>query len=180
MEMLARAAQLMTEAHAGQWTDHEPPLPYVVHPSEVVLNLQHIGGITDPTMLAAAFLHDTVEHGNISPETIAEQFGPEIAALVKELTRDEPTAEELEDMTKAEVWELRSYMLLRDIEEMSDEAQTIKLADRLSNVKIANAIKSADKLIRYHAQTRTILHLIAPEVNPALWQAVANELLQPG
>lgn len=172
MEMLTRAAALMAIAHAGDWTDHKPPLPYMVHPCEVVLNLRSIGEIEDEALLAVGFLHDVVEHGGVTLDQIKAGFGDEVARLVGEVTRTEPDSAATAGLTKDEIWQMRSELLLADIRRMSPEAMTVKLADRLSNLRIAAATKSGRKLARYHEQTRTMLGIIPKSTNPGLWRAV--------
>lgn len=172
MEMLTRAASWMAESHDGDWTDHTPPLPYVIHVAEVVLNLQSIGGVGSEVQLCAAFLHDTVEHGGRTLVEVEKEFGSEVAGLVGELTRREPTLAECEGLDKEQIWQLRSDIMLAEIRSMSPNAQAIKLADRLSNLRMAIQSKKPKKLLRYKDQTRAILEIIPREVNPGLWRAI--------
>ncbi len=46
------------------------------------------GGISDPTILCAAVLHDTVEDTDTSKAELVATFGPVIAAIVIEVTDD--------------------------------------------------------------------------------------------
>jgi (p)ppGpp synthase/HD superfamily hydrolase len=59
---------------------------------------------------------------------------------------------------------------------MSPAAQTVKLADRLSNVREGKRTKRNGKLERYLAQTRRILEIVSRDVNPGLWDAIQAEL----
>ena len=79
-------------------------------------------------------------------------------------------------MSKAAIWELRSSILLAEIAEMSPEAQTIKLADRLSNYREALYSKSPAKLARYRKQTEEILRIVPRSINQPLWDAIRMEL----
>jgi hypothetical protein len=67
-------------------------------------------------------------------------------------------------------------MLLEEIGRMSPDAQCVKLADRLSNVREGRRTKLGDKLTRYLGQTYLILETIPREVNPGLWDAIRDEL----
>jgi guanosine-3',5'-bis(diphosphate) 3'-pyrophosphohydrolase len=176
MSKLDEAIQTAAKLHAGQIRDGEHALPYFVHPIEVLLNLRNVGGIYDEDMLIAAVLHDTVEEAGGDLNKLEKQFGKRAAALVRELTREEPTKKETEELTREEVWQLRSSMLLEEIANMSVEAQTIKLADRLCNVREALRTRVGEKLDRYLVQTYAILETIPRELNPPLWDAVAAEL----
>jgi len=60
-------------------------LPYIVHPEAVARLVEHYGGT--PTMVAAAWLHDTVE--DCGPDALArvtEACGVHVAELVLEVT----------------------------------------------------------------------------------------------
>lgn len=169
---LESTIEFAMHAHRGQVRDGEVPLPYITHPLDVLANLRYTGEVTDPDMLCAAVLHDVVEESGVGFEEIEEKFGTGVRELVQELTRYEPTDEEREGLTKDEIWELRSKLLLEEIEQMSPRAQAIKLADRLSNLNEATRAKVGKKLDRYNKQTAKILKIIPKSANPGLWEAV--------
>lgn len=173
---LDRAIQLAAKWHAGEERDGEHPLPYVTHPIEVLLNLRHVGGVTDEDMLCAAALHDVIEETDATLADIERAMGPSVRDLVQELTRREPGPEETQGLAKDQVWQLRADILLQEISKMSPKAQTIKLADRLANVREAKRTKTLKKTARYLHQTARILRVIPVTVNPSLWQAIRQEL----
>lgn len=138
--------------------------------------LRYVGGVTDEDILCAALLHDTLEETDLKPEIIFEEVGANVLDLVIEVTREEP---ELSDaLSPEEVWHLRSTKLLDEISAMNPAAQTIKLADRASNLTAAWQVRSEDALARYLKQTEWILKRIPRAVNPALWDEV-DRLRQP-
>ena len=98
---------------------------YIVHPQEVSEIVKSVGGTE--AMQAAALLHDTVEDTNVTNEEVAEMFGPEIAKLVRELT----DVSALGDGNRA----FRKAMDRDHSASASPQAQTIKLADLISNSK---------------------------------------------
>lgn len=121
-----RARRYATKAHAeaGQrrkYTDE----PYIVHPAAVV---ERVRSVTDSeVMLAAAWLHDTVED---TPSTLADienHFGPEVASLVEMLT-DAP-------QPQAKNRAARKVAHFRHTAKASADAQTIKLADIIDNTR---------------------------------------------
>lgn len=173
MHDLQKAIEFAAAAHRGQWREGDPPLPYITHPIDVLAKLRYVGEVKDPAMLCAAVLHDLVEETDVTLAQIAELFGEDVADLVRQLTRQEPTAEETAGMTKAEIWKLRSCMLLEEIRTQQDpRAQAVKLADRLANLEEAYRTKKGEKLDRYVAQSKEILKIVPPEVNPKLHAAV--------
>ncbi len=140
------------------------------------MNLRYIGEVTDSSLLCAAILHDTVEAGALTPEQIEKHFGKTIQSLVDEITRKEPTLEEVSGLSKHEIWKLRSQMLLNEVAKMSSDAQQIKLADRLANVKDAKRNKKGRKLRRYLDQTTKMLEIIPRHTNKQLWDAISQEV----
>jgi guanosine-3',5'-bis(diphosphate) 3'-pyrophosphohydrolase len=163
-------------AHEGQERDGGHPLPYVTHPIEVLINLRTIGGVTDESHLVAAVLHDVVEESAVAFAEIELKFGAVACSLVRELTRSFPSSEELRGLTKEEAWHLKSERLLDEIRAMSPDAQRIKLADRLANLREARRVRGPKKLARYLEQTQRILAIIPVAVSPALWRAVDGEV----
>ena len=78
-------------------------------------------------MLAAALLHDTIEDTSVTEADVQKEFGSRIAKLVVELT----DISKPEDGNRA----TRKAMDRDKLAKVSDDAQTIKLADLISNGK---------------------------------------------
>ena len=105
--------------HVSKYTDE----PYINHAIEV---MEIVGGVphTDE-MLAAALLHDTIEDTSVTVEDIEREFGVTIAGLVRELT-DQCHQGNRAARKTAEAARLAT---------ISRDAQTIKLADLISNTR---------------------------------------------
>ena len=174
--LLSKAMKFAVEKHDGDYRDGENALPYSTHPFEVCMLLRYVGEVTDENLLCAASLHDVLEETQVTASMITETFGQTISDLVRELTREEPTSDRTAGMTKDEIWQIRADMLLTEITHMSRDAQKIKLADRLANLREAKLTKTGEKLRRYERQSKKILEIIPKSVNPALWKAIASEL----
>ena len=106
---------------------------------------------------------------------IESEFGSRVSTFVSELTRTEPALDQIASLTKKEVYELRTNLMLSDIDRMSPEAQRIKLADRLSNWREAKLVRSSKRLDRYRTQTKQILKAIPRRVSPRLWDTLFEE-----
>jgi GTP pyrophosphokinase len=143
-------------------------MPYATHPVEVMLALARAAEVPEE-WLAAALLHDTLELTPLTSAEIAREFGPEVARLVRELTREEPDPT---GMTKAELVEIRSELLLAGIARMSEPAMAIKLADRWVNLQEALRTRRGRRRERYLQQTEAMLELIPRPMQPALWDAI--------
>lgn len=98
--------------------------PYIVHPIDVMMTVAEAVQY-DEHMLAAAVLHDVVEDTPVQLWEVEANFGVRVSTLVHELTEPElegnrATRKELERQRLAAI---------------SPAAQTIKLADLISNSK---------------------------------------------
>ena len=100
--------------------------PYIVHPAEVAKIVAGVPGST-PDMVAAAWLHDVVEDTGCTYTDIHMAFGIDIATLVGWLT----DVSQPHDGNRAH----RKAVDRAHTAEAPAEAQTIKLADLISNSK---------------------------------------------
>lgn len=175
MTLTDAALDFAHQAHLGQTREGRELVPYLHHPLEVAWLLTHLGGVSDCEEIAAALLHDTVEESHACLEQIEQEFGSRVCALVRELTRTEPSAEAASSLTKKNLYELRTKLLLKGIRQMSATAQKIKLADRLSNWRHAQKVRTPKRLQRYRIQTKSILDAIPRSVSPLLWDTLKAE-----
>ena len=100
--------------------------PYIVHPFEVA---QIVATVPDATeeMIAAAWLHDVVEDTGVTLDQVHLLFGAEVAKLVFWLT----DASRPEDGNRV----ARKAIDRAHIAKAPAAAQTVKLADLISNTK---------------------------------------------
>lgn len=127
--------------------------PYVTHPISVAKILrENKKSHKIKELVAAAFLHDTLEDTNTTEHELEKLFGKLITSLVLELTTDEKEKEKIgKEKYLAEK--------MSDNSRMSNWALVIKLADRLDNV---SDLKNADEKFRkrYTKETRHILETL--------------------
>ena len=122
-ERIFLALRFAAEKHKGHRRKGGRDIPYINHPIGVATLLATVGGVTDPEILAAAFLHDTVEDTDTTHEELVAAFGPVVAALVAEVT-DDPS---LDSVTRKQVQE-------REAPFKSPNARLIRLADKACNI----------------------------------------------
>jgi (p)ppGpp synthase/HD superfamily hydrolase len=97
--------------------------PYIVHPNEVA---RIVASVTnDSAVIAASFLHDTLEDTEYTGEELYFKFGKDIHDLVVEMTK---VTTEADGNRKA----LKAIEHAR-LATVSQRAKTIKLADLISN-----------------------------------------------
>lgn len=124
MDVIKRASVFATAAHAAVKQVRKYTFaPYIVHPAEVaaiVATVPHT-----PEMVAAAWLHDTVEDTGVTNELITEMFGNKVGEYVGWLT-DTATPEMGNRAFRMQI--NRNF-----IASAPWEAQTVKVADIISN-----------------------------------------------
>lgn len=131
--LLLRAAIFAAHKHREQRRKDADATPYINHPLAVAAVLAEEGGVRDPELLAAALLHDTLEDTETSCEELRGRFGERIAGVVAEVTD-----------TKFLRKRARKRLQLARAGRASREAQQIKIADKLCNLRDILAMPPAD------------------------------------
>ena len=134
MSLALQAAQALAEtAHEGQtYGEH----PYVKHLGEVVGVLKRFG-VTDEDLLVSGWLHDSVEDTSTTVEQIEMMFGRRVSDLVYRVTNEQgKNRKERHEKTYPKIQE-------------SDDAITLKLADRIANVEASIDLNDEGKLKMY-------------------------------
>lgn len=122
LEQRARAFATQVHGDANQLRKYTNA-PYIVHPAavaELVRSVPH-----SPEMIAAAWLHDTVEDTQVTLNDIIRQFGAVVAGYVEMLTKISRSC----DGDR----EAKFIIDLKHISQACPEAKTIKLADLIDN-----------------------------------------------
>lgn len=122
--LIEHAYEVAEKAHRGQF--RKSGAPYITHPLAVATILADLGA--DPTTLAGALLHDTVEDTDYSLEQLTQDFGTEIAMLVDGVTKLDRV--KYGDSAQAETVRKMVVAMSKDIRVL-----VIKLADRLHNAR---------------------------------------------
>ena len=130
---MLRALAFAAEKHRSQRRKDAEGSPYINHPIALADLLVNEAGIEDAEVIAAAILHDTVEDTETSPAELAARFGPKISAIVAEVTDDK-------SLPKAE----RKRHQIEHAAEASPEAQLVKLADKICNLRDLDTMPPAN------------------------------------
>ena len=123
-DIIQKALLFATEAHGKQMRKYTGE-PYIVHPVEVMSIVKSV--VSDEEVLAAALLHDVVEDTPAVVADISQHFGSRVAYLVDELT-DRSVLTDGNRKVRKEIDRSR-------LASASAEAQTVKLADLISNTR---------------------------------------------
>jgi len=101
--------------------------PYIVHPVEVAILIMEHAIKYDENQLIAALFHDVVEDTDVTLSEIRMKFQDDVADLVEMVTDVAKPG----DGNRAS----RQLMEVEHLKKASPRAQSIKLADIISNVK---------------------------------------------
>lgn len=124
LSLIVRALDFAAEKHRDQRRKDADASPYINHPIALANVLVNEGGITDPVVICAALLHDTVEDTETTFDEIEEEFGKAIADVVREVTDDKA-------LPKAE----RKALQVEHALHASHAARLVKLADKICNLR---------------------------------------------
>jgi GTP pyrophosphokinase len=161
--MVTRAYLRAAEAHRTQ--TRKSGEPYITHPLAVARIVAGLG--LDDVTIAAALLHDTVEDTLLTIETVATEFGPEVAAIVDGVTKLERV--EFDSRAEQQAATMRKMLvaMAKDLRVL-----IIKLSDRLHNMRTLAALPD-DKQERIARET---LDIYAPLAHRLGMQDVKQQL----
>ncbi len=131
--LILDAAAFAAERHSSQRRKDAEASPYINHPLALARILSREGGVTEAPVLAAALLHDTVEDTETTHAELEARFGPQVAAIVAEVTDDKR-------LLKTE----RKRLQIALAPTKSREAKLVKLADKIANLRDIVASPPAD------------------------------------
>lgn len=131
-DLVGGALAMAREAHDGQVRDGRTGVPFIEHPLAVAERLCEEG--LGEEVLAAALLHDVVEHAGMEPQEVRERCGETVAGLVEALTEE----------AEIEPYEARKDAQRRQVAETGPDAMAIFAADRLANVEALREVYSLE------------------------------------
>src|ERR1019366_8000301 len=121
---LARAYHFAAARHVHQRRKGEAAEPYMNHLTEVAELVAQATRGSDPEVIIAAVLHDTVEDTDTALDDLKAQFGERVASLVAEVTDDKSLPKQT-----------RKDLQVTHAANASRGARIIKLADKTSNLR---------------------------------------------
>ena len=168
--MVVEAKMFATAAHAaiGQKRKYSGD-DYIVHPQRVAAIVEKHGGSDE--MIAAAWLHDTVEDTDVTPDLITKMFGDNVADIVEGLT-DVSLPSDGNRAKRKSIDRMHSA-------NASTESQFVKCADIIDNSwDIAENDLSFAKV--YKSEVFLLLHAMTKVKHTEIWeQAMTSVELMP-
>ena len=122
VQQVLDAAHFAAEKHANQ--KRKGGEPFINHLIEVAHLVSTALSEPDANLVVAAFLHDTIEDAGVTAAELTERFGQDVTSLVLEVTDDK-------SLRKKE----RKRLQIEHAPKLSVRVQTIKLADKISNLR---------------------------------------------
>ncbi|KAF0246374.1 MAG: metal dependent [Planctomycetota bacterium] len=119
---LLKAISFAAQRHQGQMRK-DKKTPYVAHPMRVSTILAQEFKVSDPDILTAALLHDTIEDTTTDWDDVAREFGSKVAGWVAALSKDK-RVEEHE----------RERVYFESLGKSCVEVKLCKLGDTLDNL----------------------------------------------
>ncbi|QAU50004.1 HD domain-containing protein [Bradyrhizobium guangzhouense] len=123
VRLISQAAELAARLHNGMARKGRGNEPYINHLAEVAYLLATASDGADAELVAAGWLHDTIEDTGTTREELAQKFSERVASLAVECTDDM-------SLPKAE----RRRRQIVDAPKKSAGAKLIKIADKVSNI----------------------------------------------
>src|SRR6201994_1786394 len=123
LRLVSEAAELAARRHNGMARKGRGNEPYINHLAEVASLLSAATEGADAELIAAGWLHDSIEDTETTRDELAQKFSERIASLVVECTDDM-------SLPKAE----RRRLQVVDAPHKSSSAKLIKIADKISNI----------------------------------------------
>jgi guanosine-3',5'-bis(diphosphate) 3'-pyrophosphohydrolase len=120
---VSEAAELAARRHNGMSRKGRGSEPYINHLAEVANLLSTATDGADAELVAAGWLHDTIEDTETTREELAQKFSERVASLVVECTDDM-------SLPKSE----RRRLQVIDARKKSPGTKLIKIADKISNI----------------------------------------------
>ncbi|MEH6626921.1 MAG: HD domain-containing protein [Motiliproteus sp.] len=140
--------------------------PYWVHPQAVAGLVASVSD--DAEMIAAAWLHDTVEDTPVTLQQIEQNFGPRVASLVSDLT----DVSRPSDGNRA----ARKSLDRAHTAKAHPDAKTVKLADLIHNTE--SIVQYAPGFARIYLHEKRLLLEVLQDGNDRLYQMAVERLRQ--
>lgn len=133
LPIILTALEFASRKHRDQRRKDANSSPYINHPITLANILCNEANITDPQVICAALLHDTIEDTETTEQELKDIFGTAIAGIVVEVTDDKA-------LPKAE----RKNAQIEHAKHSSNRAKLVKFADKISNLRDILSTPPAD------------------------------------
>jgi len=131
IQVVARAADFAARRHTHQRRKGEAAEPYFNHLAHVAAVLADAGA--DANLVAAGYLHDTIEDQEVTHAELVDAFDLDVADLVAHVTDDKGLPKDR-----------RKRLQVEHAPHLPPRAQMLKVADKISNLAALLASPPSD------------------------------------
>jgi (p)ppGpp synthase/HD superfamily hydrolase len=124
LRLVSEAAEFAAHRHSGKARKGRGNEPYVNHLAEVANLLAAATEGKDAELVAAGWLHDTIEDAGTTAQELDKAFGQRVADLVAEVTDDISLSKDQ-----------RRQKQVLEAPTKSPGAKLVKIADKISNIR---------------------------------------------
>ncbi|HVG52290.1 MAG TPA: HD domain-containing protein [Xanthobacteraceae bacterium] len=160
VRLVSEAADLAARRHSGMQRKGRGSEPYINHLAEVANLLSIATDGADAELVAAGWLHDTIEDTGMTRAELATAFGDRVAGIVVEVT---------DDMSLPK--DARRRKQIENAPHKSPPAKLVKIADKISNIRArifpTPSREQSEELADYAAWAQKVV-AGCRGVNPAL------------
>lgn len=163
IDIKIKALQFAMKKHRSQYRKYtiELYINHCINVAELVRTVNH-----DDNMIAAAYLHDTVEDTETTIEEIIETFGSTVGEYVYWLTDSSKPS----DGNRA----TRKAIDRERLSKSPPNVKTIKLADLIDNSQ--SIVEHDEKFAKVYLKEKRLLLNVLTEGDTMLWN-IANDIL---
>lgn len=155
------ALQFAREKHAGQVRKYSGE-PYINHPMRVARTLMELNDTADIfriepygiKAIQAALLHDVIEDCEVTEQELTKRFGVSVATSVRRLTS---WSKRYPELVKTYSRLAKKSLDFSDLSQATSTVQTIKLADRIDNLKSIPLPEGRD-FLKVYLKESELLH----------------------
>lgn len=123
MDIKKKAMNFAIQAHDGQFRKAELEKPVVYHAIDVANKLENYG--YDDNVIAAGYLHDTIEDTKVKEEDILKEFGSDVCSLVVGASEKDKTLS----------WEERKSSTIKRVKNLDLRHKAVVTCDKISNME---------------------------------------------
>lgn len=153
-DLIKLAFRTAKAGHSDQFRDSSAP--YFVHCVDTAIMLCRDLGITDPTMICASLLHDTLEDSLIVPKKLIKiLFGWEVYQLVIAVTKPKRSDKRFGNDDE------RHRFYFQQLKQAGARVKLLKLVDRLQNIRTLTNCEPAKRARKRKETVKIYRPLIA-------------------
>ncbi len=169
LDIIIKAREFARQKHQGTFRKYsDDTIPYFVHPERIAVEVLKRPDSTSE-MVAAAYLHDTIEDTGTTHEELMAEFGYKTADYVLALTSRS------KQISMSGIRSIRKKIDHEYLGEQCKEVKVLKLLDRLDNLQDLSHCPDNGFVWLYHHETKNLLAYIS-DADQTLHQKIIREI----